>query len=489
MKKVLQLIVWLIVMLLIVIIIKTLLFTSLQTKSESVAMVSPGDECIDHLSKAVRFQTISYSGDSPVDSSSFRNYISFIAESYPLTNSRLKKEVFNKFSLLYTWQGKNPSLKPVIFLAHSDVVPPGDSLSWEKKPFSGENDGNFIWGRGTLDDKSEMISILEAVEKLLSEGYEPERTVYLSFGHDEEIGGTRGAAIIAQTLRDRGVEAEFVLDEGMVITTGIVPMVKKPVALIGTSEKGYISVKLAAEMAGGHSSTPEKESALIVLNTAIFNLVHKQMKAKISEPVNDFIRYIGPEMPFYAKAIFANKWLMKGILLSIYQGTGSGNALVRTTTAPTIISAGIKDNIIPTRAEAVVNFRILPGETSADILAHIERVVNDKRVNITPFTNDISEPVPASPSDAPAFLNLFSTLREIYPEVVIAPTMMLGSSDSKHFTILTKNIYRFAPLRINSMDLSRMHGLNEKVKIEDYRKGIGFYYQLIKNSQLLKLKK
>jgi carboxypeptidase PM20D1 len=484
MKKILTLIVWLLLMLLIIVVVKTLLFKSVQVKAEPVTLTTFGPESIDHLSKAVRFPTVSYSEDSPIDTVAFEAYLRFIDESYPLVKSSLNKEIFNRFSLLYTWKGKDASLKPIILMAHIDVVPPGDSSTWEKKPFSGENDGKFIWGRGTLDDKSEMISILEAVEKLLSEGYAPERTVYLSFGHDEEIGGTRGAKVIANVLKDRGVDAEFVLDEGMAITNGIVPMIKKPVALIGTSEKGYLSVKLSVEMAGGHSSTPEKESALIVLNKAIYDLVHKQMKAVISEPVNDFIRFIGPEMPFYAKAIFANKWIFKSLLINIYKGSRSGNALVRTTTAPTMIQAGIKDNIIPTRAEAVVNFRILPGETSADVLTHIEKVVNDKRVKLAPFVKETSEPVSASPSDAKAFLNILKTMKEVYPETVTAPTMMVGSSDSKHFTAVTKNIYRFAPLNINSEDMSRMHGLNERVKIEDYKRGIGFYYQLIKNSQL-----
>jgi carboxypeptidase PM20D1 len=483
MKKILQLIVWLIAMLLIVIVIKTLFFKSLQIKTEPFSVTFPGAENTDHLSKAIGFPTISYSPDSPIDTAAFIAYQNFIDEAYPLIRSVLKKEIFNNFSSLYTWQGKDSSLKPIILLAHFDVVPAGEPATWVKSPFSGENDGTFIWGRGSLDDKSEMISILEAVEKLLSEGFRPERTIYLSFGHDEEIGGIRGAAKIAGSLKERGVDAEFVLDEGMVITVGMVPMVKKPVALIGTSEKGYLSVKLVVEMAGGHSSTPGKESAIIVLNNAIYNLVHKQMEAKISGPVNGFIRYIGPEMPFYARAIFANKWLLKRILINIYKETVSGNALVRTTTAPTIIQAGIKDNIIPPRAEAVVNFRILPGETSANVLAHVEKVVNDKRVKIIPFRDEISEPVPASPSDSPAFKKIFKTIGEVYPEAVAAPTMMLGSSDSKHFTVLTKNIYRFAPLIINSEDMSRMHGLNERVKIEDFKRGIGFYYRLIKNTE------
>jgi carboxypeptidase PM20D1 len=371
----------------------------------------------------------------------------------------------------------------MILLAHFDVVPPGDTTRWAKGPFSGFNDGTFIWGRGTLDDKAEMISILEVVEKLLSEGYQPDRTIYLSFGHDEEIGGLRGGRNIANALKERGVEAEYVLDEGMPVTIGIVPMIKHPVALIGTSEKGYLSVKLIVEMEGGHSSTPERESALIVLNKAVYRLVNKQMKATISAPIEDFIRYIGPEMPFYAKVIFANKWIFKSILLNIYQGTRSGNALIRTTTAPTIMQAGTKDNIIPVKAEAVINFRILPGESSSNVLEHIEKVVADKRVKIVPFEEERSEPVPVSPTEVPAFSNILLSLRQVYSEAAIAPTMMLASSDSKHFTVLTKNIYRFSPIIITLEDMARIHGLNERTKIEDFRKGIGFYYQLIKNSQ------
>ena len=469
-------------MLLIIITVKTLLFRSFQVKGEKAASVSFGKESVDHLTGAIRFPTVSYSTTSPIDTLAFIGYMDFISKSYPKVTTNLTREVFNKFSLLYTWKGQNTSLKPVILMAHYDVVPAGDTVSWEKKPFSGESDGKYIWGRGTLDDKAAMISILESVEKLLSEGYVPQRTIYLSFGYDEEISGLKGAGAIANALKDRGVEAEFVLDEGMAITKGMVPMMRKPVALIGTSEKGYLSVKLSAEMTGGHSSTPEKESALIVINKAIYTLVNKQMKPRISGPVDDFIRYIGPEMPFYAKAIFANKWIFKSILLSIYESSGSGNALVRTTTAPTIIQSGIKDNIIPSKAEAVVNFRILPGETSDDVINHIIKVVADKRVKIEPFNDEKSEPAPVSPSNVPGFNNIITALGQVYPEAIVAPTMMLGSSDSRHFTAVTRNIYRFAPIILNSEDMARIHGLNERTSVEDFKRGIGFYYQLIKIS-------
>lgn len=482
MKKLFNLFLWILVILIAIILVKTLLFRSWQIQTEEVKISIFGDSSMLHLSEAVTYPTISYSVASPVDTAAFKAYLGFVDRAYPLINSKLEKEIFSNFSLLYKWKGENASLKPMILMAHMDVVPAGDTSAWDIEAFSGKNDGTYIWGRGTMDDKAAMISILEAVEKLISEGYRPERTLYLSFGHDEELGGGRGAKVIANALKERGVKAEFVLDEGMAVTSGMIPMMKKDVAMIGTSEKGYLSVKLSVDMPGGHSSTPERESAIIVLNKAVYNLVNKQMKPSISTPVNDFIRYIGPEMPFYAKAIFANKWLFKGILLKIYSGSASGNALVRTTTAPTIFRSGLKDNVIPTKAEAVINFRILPGETSADVLRHIEKVISDKRVKIEADRGFISEPAPVSPSDVPGFKMITSTLRQIYPESVVAPTMMVGASDSKNFIVVTENIYRFAPIVINSDDMARIHGLNERTKIEDYIRGIGFYYQLIKNS-------
>ena len=479
MKKVFYLLLWLVALLLIIVIIKALLFSSKQVEVAVSESEPFGDYVTEHLTEAISYPTVSYSEDSPIDTSAFENYMDFIERTYPLVNSKLDKELFNKFSLLYHWRGSNASLKPMVLMAHYDVVPVGDTASWEKQPFSGIDDGTYIWGRGTLDDKAAMISILEAAERLLQEGWEPQRSIYFSFGHDEEIGGARGAETIANELKDRGIHPEFILDEGMAVTKGMIPMMAKPVALIGTSEKGYFSVRLSVEMPGGHSSQPEKESAITVLNKALYDLVDNQMKAAISGPVNDFIRYIGPEMPFYARAIFANKWLFKGLLLHIYEGSGSGNALVRTTTAPTMINAGIKDNIIPTRAEAVINFRILPGETSEDVLKHINKVVGDERVKAEAYQDFVDEPSPVSPSDTYGFMKILTAVRQTYPEAVVAPTMMIGASDSRHFSIVSENIYKFAPIVVTREDMAGIHGINERTSREDFRRGVSFFYRLI----------
>ncbi|MGB8492004.1 MAG: M20 family peptidase [Bacteroidales bacterium] len=480
MKKLLSILAIVVCLLLIIIITKTIVFKSVQTGEETAPIPVFGNESVLHLSEAVRFPTISYSAGSPIDTVAFTGFENFLSEAYPMVHSKLKKEVFSGFSLLYTWEGKNRNLKPVILTAHLDVVPAGETGSWTNPPFSGVNDGAFIWGRGTLDDKASLISIMESVEKLLSENYQPERTIYLAFGHDEEILGQRGAAVIAATLKERGVDAEFVIDEGYAVTIGMVPMISKPVALVGISEKGYLSVNMTVEMEGGHPAYPAKESAITILSKAVDNIVSNQMKTNISEPVNEFISYIGPEMPFYARAIFANKWLFKGLILNIYEGGRSSNALVRTTTAPTIFNAGMKDNVIPSKAEAVVNFRILPGETSDNVIAHLKKTIGDDRVKIIKLEG-FREPAVVSPVDVPGFRIINKTIRQVYPEAIVAPTMMLAASDSRKYNEISKNIYNFAPIIVNQEDLARTHGLNERNKIEDFKRGIGFYYLLIIN--------
>jgi carboxypeptidase PM20D1 len=149
---------------------------------------------------------------------------------------------------------------------------------------------------------------------------------------------------------------------------------------------------------------------------------------------------------------------------------------------PTIINAGIMDNVIPAKAEAVVNFRILPGETSSDVMGHLKSVISDDRVRLLEIDGH-KEPAPVSPVDVPGFETIHKTIRQVYPEALVAPTMMIAASDSRKYIGVSKNIYNFAPIVVTSESMARIHGLNERNKIEDFRQGIGFYYLLIKNSE------
>jgi carboxypeptidase PM20D1 len=479
MKKILRVLLGLFLVLILVIIIKTVTFRSMQIDVEPVISPDFGVESVANLSKAITFPTISYELDLPIDTIAFKGFHRFLEESYPFIHSSLKKEVLSELSLLYTWKGRNPDLKPVVLMAHMDVVPAVEAGSWEQPPFSGANDGSWIWGRGALDDKGPMIAIFEAVERLIEENFEPERTIFLAFGHDEELLG-HGARIIANSLQERGVNAEFVLDEGLGISIGIAPMISKPVASIGVSEKGYMSATLTVEMEGGHSSYPEKESSVTVLTNALYKINNKPLKADISGPTKDFIRYTGPEMTFLAKAVFANLWLFKGVLLKVFESGNATNAVIRTTTSPTILKAGIKDNVVPTKAEAVVNFRIIPGETSGDIIQHLNRVISDDRVKVADSGNG-NEPSPVSSVHEAGFEIIHKSIKEVFPEVIVNPMLVLGATDSRHYSVVSSNIYRFAPIVTHQEDLARIHGLNERISIENYGRAIGFYYQLIKN--------
>ncbi|CAN5858182.1 M20 family peptidase [soil metagenome] len=464
--------------------VNTFRFESRQVAVAAVEPVPVPDSAVAHLSAAVRIPTVSPGNPAAFDPAPFAALRDFLSATYPLTHTHLQREVVLGHSLLYYWPGRNPALKPAVLLAHQDVVPvEEESLAkWTVPPFSGAVQDGYIWGRGTMDDKIGVIAILEAVERSLLEGFVPERSVYLAFGHDEEVGG-KGAAATAALLQSRQVEAEFVLDEGQVVTTGLVPGMEAPVALIGTAEKGFLTLELLVEEEGGHSSMPPKETAVSRLSRAIVRLSENPLPKRLSPPVEGFIRYLGPEMPFLERVVFANAWLFKPIILRLYEQSPSGNALVRTTTAPTILRSGVKDNVLPTEARGAVNFRILPGSSIQEVMGHAQEVIDDERVRLSPKKSFLREPSPVSPTDVPAFSHLARSIREVYPGTVVAPTLVLAGTDSYHYTGVSPNIYRFAPLILGPEDLSRIHGTDERIRVEDFRKSIHFYYRLLRNLQ------
>ena len=368
-------------------------------------------------------------------------------------------------------------------MAHLDVVPVIEEnlTDWKQPPFEGKIVNDTLWGRGTIDDKIGVIGLLEATEALLSSGFQPKRTLYLSFGHDEEIGGLRGAKVIVEHLKAQGIEAQFVLDEGGTISQHIIPGISKDVALVGIAEKGYVSLELSVKKEGGHSSMPEKESAIDILSTAITKLKNNPFPAKLAGPIAGFMENLGPEMSGINKFIFANRWLFEPIITSIYEKTASGNALVRTTTAPTLFNAGIKDNVIPQNARATVNFRIMPGESSSSVLTRVQDLIKDPRIKISKGRMQ-SEPSQVSSTNSKAFHNLRKTVAEVYPDALVSPFLVIGGTDAKHFEPIAEDIYRFSPMIINPSNIKSFHGLNERIAVKDFKRAVQFYQRLIQNS-------
>jgi carboxypeptidase PM20D1 len=350
---------------------------------------------------------------------------------------------------------------------------------WKQDPWAGNIADGYIWGRGTLDDKSSAVAILTAAENLIKEGYQPEADLYFIFGHDEEIGGDEGAGAIANYFKQKGIKTKFHLDEGGMCATGMIPFVEKPVILLGTAEKGYMTVEVKVKMKGGHFSKPENETATSVLISALDKIERHEFPATMSPVLSDFIDYVGPEMKMPAKLLFTNKWLFKPYILYAYQQVGGeGNAVTRTTSTTTILNAGVKKNTVPSEASAKVNFRLLTGHKSSDVLQTLKNIVNDGRVVFTP-TNNTAEASPITSTESFGFKTTQKVCADIFPDAAVSPFLMIGATDSKHFTDFSQSLIRCLPVRMNKEQLSSVHGVNKRIKIEDYMEMIAFYKKMM----------
>ena len=373
-----------------------------------------------------------------------------------------------------------------MLMAHQDVVPvaPGTEGDWEVPPFAGEVKDGFIWGRGSWDDKGNLLSQMEAVEMLLASGYQPPRTIYLAYGADEEAGGARGAQQIAALLQQRGVRLDFVLDEGLLVLEGLMPGIAKPTALIGVAEKGYMSVVLKVSATPGHSSMPPPKgtSAIAMMSAALARLEDKQLPAGIRGVAFEMFDTLAPEMSGFARVALSNLWLFGPVVQKQLEGAASTNAMLRTTTALTIVNAGNKENVLPGRAEATVNFRILPGDTKEGVLAHVHSHVHDAapggqfELVALPGAVDASK---VAPTDSAQYRVLNQTVREVFPDALVAPGLMVAGTDSIHYGAISDHIFKFSPIRANSEDLKRFHGTNERLSVANYQDAIRFYHRLI----------
>jgi len=442
-----------------------------------------GNAVADKLAGAIRFRTVSSLADPEANAEEFRKLHAYLAQRFPLVHARLQRELVGGYTLLYTWPGTDANARPVALLAHHDVVPlePGTESRWEAGAFAGEIRDGHVWGRGAWDDKGNLVAQLEAVEMLLASGFQPRQTVYLVSGADEEVGGLRGAQQVAKLLEQRKVRLDFVLDEGLFIAEGLMPGLSGPAALIGIAEKGYMSVVIGAKGTPGHSSAPPPpgQTAISRLTAALQKLEQKQLPAAVQGVAREMFETLAPEMGGFQRVALSNLWLFGPVVQRQLERAGSTNAMIRTTTALTILQAGNKDNVIPGQAEATVNFRIMPGETRATVLAHVrEQLGPGFEVQELPGAKD---PTGVSPTRAGSYQLLQRTMRSLHPDVVVTPALYVAGSDSHHFTGLTDNIYRFSPVRVKPEDLPRLHGTNERISVANLGELVRFYHQLLRN--------
>lgn len=430
---------------------------------------------LSRLSAAIKIKTVTYKSGDPVGEEAAQPWLdlrAFLEESYPLTHAAMKREIVADYTLLYTWQGSDSSLAPTLLMAHQDVVPVNEGTldEWQRPAFSGEIADGYIYGRGTQDDKASVITILEATEGLIASGFKPKRTVILLFGHDEEVSGS-GASAAIDVLHARGVRPELVVDEGFMVVEDT-PGFTSPLSYIGVSEKGYMTLHIVSEATGGHSSMPPRNSANIQLAKALLALEENQLPSHLkSDTVSQFFKSMAAEMPFMQRFMLANTWITAPLVEKQMASSGVMNAMIRTTMAPTMLSGSVKENVLPQKATALVNFRIHPEDSSESVRAHVEKVlanIDGVSIDRDAVAGFSSEPAPVSPTDNKAFSVMRAVAANTGGErAPVVPALVLGGTDSRYAVKISKNIYRFVPARMTMADTKGIHGTNERLAVSN----------------------
>ncbi|GAK33585.1 putative carboxypeptidase S-like 2 [alpha proteobacterium Q-1] len=440
-----------------------------------------GEAALMRLSQALQFQTISTENPADRDASAFAAFHAFLADHFPLVHARAERIDLGSDALFFKLAGSKPTLPGSVLMAHQDVVPiePGTDQDWQHPPFSGAIADGHIWGRGAMDDKGALLAILEALELLLADGFEPERTLWLAFGADEEVGGENGAVKIATWLSEHDIPIAFALDEGLAVLHGITPGVSAPVAMVGLAEKGSMTIRLSAQEDGGHSSMPPRISAPGRLAKALTRLERNPMPASLDGIPAQMLVRLAPHMDFPLDLITANLWLTEALVIDQFSAAPSSNSMIRTTTAITMLQAGFKSNVLAQTAEATINFRLRPGDSGQDILDHVRRVIDDEAITIHGTDEEAQPASPISSTQSAAFSVLERSIAKSFPDALLAPGLVIAATDGRHFTKAADDVYRFSPMRLHPDDLARLHGTNERLKIDNYLEMIGFYAELI----------
>lgn len=443
-----------------------------------VESVVPRPGSAERLSRMIQVPTVSAelpaSGLAPFD-----RFVTLLEELYPLAHERLARERITELGLLFRWPGRDAAADPVVLMAHFDVVPADAADGWQEPPFEGVIKDGYVHGRGALDDKGPLLVMFEAVENLLAAGFTPARDVYLSLGGNEESYGDAARAI-AQAFQDRGITPWLVLDEGGAVVASPLPFVRGEAAMIGVGEKGATTVRLSALGAGGHASAPPSLTAVGRVARAVSKLTPATFAARTPVAVSAMLsrfatRARGPAQYLY-RALAASPWLTARVFTLL---GGEPAALVRTTVAPTMLSGGTAQNVLPARAEATVNLRIALGESVAGTARRLRRRIGDRRVQIEVL--EAGEPSPESSSENDQFALISASVAVSHPTAMPVPYVMMAATDSRHFHQFSPACYRFAPLAMPGELRATIHGVDERVEIAELERGEAFHRALIQS--------
>ena len=462
-------------LLILICVIKALTFNDKTNYHREVEEIKESDDVVNKLGQMLKIDTVSHENIEETDFSKFQQYIELTKKLYPLVFEKCEFEQTKEYAIKLKLKGKS-SENPTVLMAHYDVVPVTEG--WNHDPFLGEVVDGFLYGRGAIDTKCTMACALSALEIALKENYIPNNDLYLCFGANEEIYGDSQVKIVEQMKKD-GIKPALVFDEGGGIMSNAFPGVNKDIAFLGMVEKGMVNVKLSLDSNGGHSSTPKKNGPVIKLSKALVKLEKHPMKPQYTKTIKEMLRVMGKNATFALKLVFANMWLFKGLVKKLLVKLGADTrALVSSTFAFTMMNGGNQTNIIPNHVEANINVRIAPFDTADDVVNHIKKVLKDDSFVIT--TSNINKMYGECDFNQKGYDIIKDTTIETYPGTVVAPFIMLGGTDARHYNEISSCVIRYSPIKVSNEDRKGIHGLNEKIKVETLQKGLEFYQRLLK---------
>ncbi len=446
----------------------------------TVAAAAPFDvnKAAEHLGAAVRFKTVSNQNTADNQPVEWDKFQAWLASTYPQSHAAMQQNKIGQ-TLVYVWPGSDPTAQPIIMMAHQDVVPvtPGTEKDWKHDPFAGTIADGAVWGRGTVDDKGSLVALFEATETLAAQGFRPKRTIYLVSGHDEEVGGT-GAEAAAKWLAERKVKALFTLDEGGLITTNT-PVINAPAMMIGVAEKGFVTLKVTANAPGGHSSMPPKEIGTVNLSKAVIAIHENQYPLELRGPSAAMVEVLAAKAGGMTKLAVANQWLLGGVVARQVGANPSGAAALHTTIAPTMLQGSPKENVLPQSANAMINYRIAPWDTSAGVLEKARAVTKDLGVEVAFSDRKPREPSPVSSSTSLGWQMIVASAQADAPGVVASPYLVVGGTDGRSMVGVSDDVYRFMAIGLNTDEVKMLHGTNEHMTVQNLSSLITFYTRLL----------
>jgi carboxypeptidase PM20D1 len=465
-----------IIVLLAVLIIRAAKLKQPETNKNKEFKTYDDKEAIKRFQTILQQKTVWNRDASKIDYSSFDCFLDILKNTYPKVFNLAEVNTVNKYGIIIKLNGNDSSLDSAILMGHYDVVA-ADENEWKYPPFGAEIHGGTIYARGAVDTKCIMCAVLEAISKLIDEGFTPKRDIYIISTNNEEIGGDTTPAMV-DWFKQKNIKPYIVLDEGGAVTDALPLGVKTPFAMIGVSEKGVADVKLTVKCKGGHSSAPSNDDACVQLIKALNNIIDHPHKSKISPVVKTMFISLAKYTSFIYKIIFANLWLFSPIVKKIMKSGSTTNAMLATTDALTMLNGSTQINVLPSEASAGFSVRVAPGETVDEAVKHITESCKNENVKIDVMYR--FEPSPISNYNSEQYSLLYDTVKSVYTDADISPYVMNGGTDSKHFAVICNYVYRFAGFEFSGEERAGIHSINEGLRAEKYLKGVKFYQELLK---------